>query len=307
MNVGSWALRRAALVGLSVGGLLAGVVLLGPPASADGLHLLPRVWKLGCAINYSLDPRAEADYGPNIATALEDIHIAAGFGFTQLMWGDSRASIRFRVVDELPGYLGLAGSDGDIRLLAAPNMPQDPRPSMNSMLRDQVAIHETLHVLGLDHDSSNEVYETTDEVMYPGASWGRLTFGEGDREGMAHVSALNGCLAPDPLTQPKPTVPLVNVATPAQPTVTSVPDVPAASAEDSTASTPTPSSTSATAPVAGTSTPSRQSALERCLANLGLRARDSGHYCPPLKTEPRASRGSQIGHGRITARHAHTD
>ncbi len=265
----------------SYGGLS---VSAGPAAMADGLHLLPWTWKLGCAINYSVDARGDTEYGPNIVTALESLHVVTGFGFTKLAVGDTRASIRFEVVDDIPGgHIGQASSTGQILLLTSAKVGASFDPARSSMIRDEIVIHETLHVLGLDHDM-DEGATVSDEMMYPAARWGVLTYGEGDREGMAHVSALNGCAAPDPNAQPVPTVPLTSSArgpgpstAPEPAPTTAVPPSPA-----------TPPTSAEPAPAAG------PNALEKCLAAEGFRAKGLDHYCPPLKHEVIRRPGREI-------------
>jgi hypothetical protein len=276
---------------------------MSPSAVADGLHLLPRVWTLGCAINFSMDARTETEYGPNVISALENLHVATGFGFTRLAAGDTRASIRFETVDDIPGgYAGMAYYSGKVELLTTSRIGASFDPSRSSMARDEIVIHETLHELGLDHDQ-DEGAAISDEMMYPATRWGVLSFGEGDREGMAHVSALNGCVPPDPTAQPVPTVPLANsrptsaapLPRPADPVASGVTDQ-AASAADMGEKKATPES-----PSPPTVNPP-PTALERCLSHQGLRVMGADGYCPPLKHEVPVSRGSQLGrHGESTS------
>jgi len=275
--------RAVAAVGVAVS-LGALSISAGAAARADGLHLLPWSWKLGCAINYSVDARGDAEYGPNIAAGLESLHVATGFGFTKLAAGDTRASIRFVIVDELPpGVAGRASSTGRIELLTSSKLGGSWDPSRSSMVRDEIVIHETLHVLGLDHDL-DEGAAVSDEIMFTSARWGVLTFGEGDREGMAHVSALNGCVAPDPNAQPVPAVPLSGSSR--QPSSSPTPAPTAAPQADAPESPPaaipppaSPPTSAEPAPAAG------PNALEKCLAAEGFRAKGLDHYCPPLKHE----------------------
>jgi hypothetical protein len=193
MGRGLRSLSRLVALAIALTGGLAG--LNAPAASADGLHLLPRVWMGGCSVEYSLDARARTQYATNIAYALAAISTNTGISFTRVDGRASSAAIRVSVVDSLPSQeLGLASTLGEITLADESRLPSAHNEVLDSELRDRIVAHEVLHALGLAHD--DEAWSLSpDELMNPRQRWQPLRFGDGDRTGMAYLRSANHCVS----------------------------------------------------------------------------------------------------------------
>lgn len=192
------AVLTAMISALSIAGAVGASATSSTTASSDGLHLLPDVWTGGCEIDFSLDPSASAEYRANVFNALTAIAGVTGMSFNQVAPGDSGADIRYSVVASLPdGVAGLASNFGDVTLLDVGALPSANSAKLDSYVRDRIIAHETLHVLGLDHDDDAWTNHP-DEVMSPTPSWRPLDFGSGDVAGMEHLRGINRCTRPSP-------------------------------------------------------------------------------------------------------------
>jgi hypothetical protein len=172
------------------------------------------VWTEGCQIDFSLDATASSEYRANVLTGLTAISSVTGMTFNQVGAGDSRAAIRYSVIASLPdGEAGLASNYGDITLLDVSALPSAHSAQLDGYVRDRIIAHETLHVLGLDHDDDAWT-NNPDEVMNPSLTAQPLEFGAGDVAGMERLRGLNRCSRPSP-TAPAP-VPTVDPTIAAQ-------------------------------------------------------------------------------------------
>jgi hypothetical protein len=167
-------------------------------APTDGLHLLQTVWSGGCTVNFAVDSGAASDYRENVLNSLQAIAVTTGLVFNQVGSDDPRAAIRYSVADSLPDQvMGLATSMGDVTLLDESALPNRNDATLDAELRDRIVAHETLHVLGLDHDADVGA-GTPDELMSPTVTWAPLEFGAGDLRGMKYLTGINGCQPPAP-------------------------------------------------------------------------------------------------------------
>jgi hypothetical protein len=174
-----------------------------PIAPTDGVHLLQTVWMGGCTVDFSLEPLANAEYEVNVVNGLGAIAHVTGITFNQVGDLDPRADVRYGVVESLPeNATGMATSMGDVSLLPVNLMPDAHNEDLNNDMRDRIVAHETLHVLGLDHD--DEAWSRSpDELMNPTQPWTPLEFGAGDLAGMAYLRRVNQCVQP-PVSSPPP-------------------------------------------------------------------------------------------------------
>jgi hypothetical protein len=208
------AVVAAMIAALSVAGAGSASATSGSTAGTDGVHLLPDVWTEGCQIDFSLDATASSEYRANVLNGLTAISSVTGMTFNQVGAGDSRAAIRYSVIASLPdGEAGLASNYGDITLLDVSALPSANSAQLDGYVRDRIIAHETLHVLGLDHDDDAWT-NNPDEVMNPSLTAQPLEFGAGDVAGMERLRGLNRCSRPSP-TAPAP-VPTVDPTIAAQ-------------------------------------------------------------------------------------------
>jgi hypothetical protein len=130
-----------------------------------------------------------------------------GLSFNQVSADDDRAAIHYAVGDtQQDNAMGLASTDGNVTLLDASWMPDAGDDALNKGFRDRVVAHETLHALGLDHDS-DVGSGRPDELMNPSQPWAPLKFGKGDVTGMKYIRDTNECSPPAPGSPaPVPTV-----------------------------------------------------------------------------------------------------
>ena len=176
-------------------------VIAANPARADvnyrdGLHVLSDVWTGGCTVNFSVDPTAGSEFATNMVDSLSAIAKVTGLKFNQVSASDDRAAIRYTVGDtQQDNAMGLASTDGNIVLKDAQQMPDAGNAKMNDGFRDRVVAHETLHALGLDHDSDTGSGRP-DELMNPSQPWEPLKFGKGDLTGMKYIRDINECTPP---------------------------------------------------------------------------------------------------------------
>ncbi len=176
-------------------------VIAANPARADvnyrdGLHVLSDVWTGGCTVNFSVDVTAGSEFATNMVDSFSAIAKVTGLTFNQVSASDDRAAIRYTVGDtQQDNAMGLASTDGNIVLKDAQQMPDAGNAKMNDGFRDRVVAHETLHALGLDHDSDTGSGRP-DELMNPSQPWEPLKFGKGDLTGMKYIRDINECTPP---------------------------------------------------------------------------------------------------------------
>ncbi len=214
-------LRRAA----AAAGVAALIAVAGASsASADGINIFAgdpaMAWHGGCSSGYSLDARTESDYALAVADGLAHVTSVTGIAFTRVPLDDPSAAIRYVVDDDLPaGVSGWGSTSGDVRLAPAAALPDWRDPVVNAYIREALVIHESLHVLGMDHDVDRGASEP-DEIMHAMLPIGPIAFGPGDLAGMGYIRELNGCAAsttpmtPDPPAAGIPEAPIVVGAPP---------------------------------------------------------------------------------------------
>jgi len=173
---------------------LVGVLHAAPAFADDQPHFFnndPSVgWAKGCVVTYSLTRQAE-EYAPYVKAAYAAISGPTNFMFTRVPAGDTPAGIRISVNRKMPGGAdGWGSTVGTLQLSPIAKLPDWGSNGTNDNLRTNLIAHETMHVLGLDHDMD----ET--EVMYPVLPTGPLAFGASDLAGLSALRTLNHCTSP---------------------------------------------------------------------------------------------------------------
>jgi hypothetical protein len=192
--------RGGLLAGAVAGTFLAVSINAGLAVADDQPHFFnndPSVtgWNAGCALTYSLTPEA-ADYAPYAEAAYAAISGPTNFSFTRLPDGDTSASIRISIDPGITnGAAGWGGTDGSVTLTPLALLPDWRNDVTNTNIRNSLLAHESLHTLGLEHDT-NMLTPDESEVMYPILGTGPLVFGPSDLAGLTVLKTQNHCISP---------------------------------------------------------------------------------------------------------------
>lgn len=173
---------------------LSGVFTYASPAYA---HPANGLWSNGCAVTYTMTPDYEAQWGEPTKQGFARIAALTGLTFTP---STGSASIAYRVNPTLgigdptviDVVMGRAFADGTVEVAPrdVANNLRGPyvTPVMMKYADQRIPLHETLHVLGLDHAAPGPFME----IMSP--ALGAMSFGPSDLHGLADIATTNGCI-----------------------------------------------------------------------------------------------------------------
>lgn len=161
------------------------VILLASEAHAG------RAWSGGCTVAVDITPTAQDLYGREIGNALATVTLATGITFTT---ATDRADLTYQIGDTSwlgPDVLGYYDYDAQaVTLLPViPAQYQGQKPAARAKVRERLALHETLHWLGLDHDAA------WSEVMFAVITDAPVVLGPNDLGQMRAAGIANGCKA----------------------------------------------------------------------------------------------------------------